>query len=203
MRNIFFDFDGTLINSQYRQYYLFKELCPEFDMNYDEYWAIKRKRINQTEFLKKYYNYDDDKILNFKKQWLTKIEEEERLNQDFLIDGILNILINLSKIHNLYIVTNRQSRQLAIKQIENLNITHFFKQIFITEQNKTKVELIKHIAAKGDFLISDTGEDINCAKQLGINSIAVSWGILDKDILKEYEPTKIIEKVTEIESCII
>ena len=246
MVNIFFDLDGTLINSQQRLYNLFVELCPECKMTYEEYWEIKRQRINQKDFLKKYFNYPDEKCAEIHRLWLEKVEEPERLKQDYLVDGVVEILEKLyntplppsgtspaggtdipptptyagtspargadmsflEKWHempkgvkyNLYIVTNRQSKELTIKEIETLGIKKYFKDILVTEQKKTKEELIRENIeiSKDDILIGDTGEDIKCAKALGVKSVAVSWGILNENVLKEYQPNYLVYSIKDV-----
>ena len=82
MVRFFCDFDGTLIDSQKRLYDLFCELCPESKMSYNEYWKIKRNRITQKDFLRKYFKYDDAKISLFHKLWLQKVEEKKRIESD-------------------------------------------------------------------------------------------------------------------------
>ena len=200
MVNIFFDFDGTLINSQHRLYNLFIEFCPECKMTYEEYWEIKRQRINQKDFLKKYFSYSDERCGEVHRLWLEKVEEPERLKQDFLNEGIEEELKNLYKKYNLYIVTNRQSKELTIKETETLGIKKYFKEILVTEQKKTKEELIRENIkfSSEDILIGDTGEDIKCAKALGIKSAAVGWGILNEKILKEYKPDCLIYNMEEV-----
>lgn len=205
MANIFFDLDGTIVNSQHRLYNLFMELCPECKMSYDEYWTIKRGRITQKDFLKKYFNYSVGQCEIFHKIWIERIEEEERLREDFLVKGFYEILESLSKKYSLFIVTNRQSEELTRKELESLNIKHLFSGIMVTEQKKTKSQLIKERIdySKQDFIIGDTGEDIKTAKELGLQSVAVTWGILDEEILKQYEPDIIMREVCEIGSYFI
>lgn len=201
MVNIFFDLDGTLINSQQRLYNLFVELCPECKMSYDEYWEIKRQRINQKDFLKKYFNYSDEQCKEFHKLWLEKVEESERLDEDFLVDGVEDLLNKLSQKYRLYLVTNRQSKNLLIYELERLKIKNYFCDILVTEQKRAKLELIQGVVncSPDDVLIGDTGEDIKTAKELGIKSIAVSWGILGEKVLMEYLPDLIIGNANEIE----
>ena len=204
MVNVFFDFDGTLINSQHRLYDLFCELCPECRLTYDEYWNIKRKRITQKEFLKKYFNYSDEKCRLFHRKWLKEVEEEKRLDTDFLVEGILPELRKIKKYNKLILVTNRQSMQLTIKEVVRLRLNTLFDEILVTEQKSSKSDLISKFGySHNDFLVGDTGEDILEAKKINIKNIAVSWGILDANILKEYSPDVLVERVSDLASQII
>lgn len=202
-KNIFFDYDGTLINSKKRMYNLFRELCPENAFTYQEYWKIKRAQINQNDFLKKYFNYSDEQIKIFKKKWMEKIEEEQRMLEDKPFEDI-NILLGKLAIENtLYIVTNRQSKDLAIEQIKSFSLFDFFDKILVTEQKKTKTTLVRENVnvTSSDVFIGDTGEDILTAKELGLQSIAVTYGFLNKQALSEYNPNLIIDKVKDFDNC--
>ncbi|GAB7261216.1 hypothetical protein DaDZ19_28830 [Dickeya ananatis] len=65
--NIFFDFDGTLIDSKLRQYELFCKLVPESHFSYEEYWDIKRNRINQEKLLVDFFSYKPEQLHYIKK----------------------------------------------------------------------------------------------------------------------------------------
>lgn len=203
MTKIFFDLDGTLINSQKRMYTLFCELCPENSFTYEQYWEIKRNKISQSEFLKKYFNYTDEKIMAFKRNWIRSIEEEQRLSEDEFVENIDGLLKKLSINNKLYLITNRQFKDLTIKQIKKFGWFDFFDKILVTEQKKTKTELIKQEVnlTPNDVFIGDTGEDISTAKELGIKSIAVSYGFLNNKALEEYRPDLIINEVKDFDNC--
>jgi phosphoglycolate phosphatase-like HAD superfamily hydrolase len=204
MVNIFFDFDGTLVNSQGRLYELFIELCPECKMNYDEYWTIKRTRITQADFLKKYFAYTDEQTAAFHKSWLQKVEEPERIDCDVKVVGADNELQKLAEEHTLYLVTNRQSKMKVLEQVHKFGWQDLFADILVTQQKQSKKELIEKAVnvTNQDALVSDTGEDIKTAKALGIKSVAVAWGVLNKQVLSEYKPDMILENVSEISGII-
>lgn len=199
MHNIFFDFDGTLVNSQIRLYNLFCVLCPENKFSYQEYWDIKRNHITQNEFLKNYYHYDDEKIEIFRKKWFEMVEDESRMCEDLLVDGIFDIIKKLSPKYNLYLITHRQNEDFVSRQLKTFNIERFFKKILVTKQKIRKFDLIKQhvVVSKNDFIIGDTGEDIKTAQELKIKSIAVTWGVMNKEFLKKYKPDFIVDNVDD------
>ena len=57
MANLFFDFDGTIVDSKVRLYKLFCELCIDNKFSFNDYWELKRESLTQAEILKKYFNY--------------------------------------------------------------------------------------------------------------------------------------------------
>ncbi len=199
-KNIFFDFDGTLIDCRIRLYNLFIELVPESNFTFDEYWEIKRRRIDQKKLLMGTFNYSEEDVKNFKIKWLNKVEEKERLKSDTPFQFSKIILEKLHLKYNLFVVTNRQSKQLVIGQIKSYGWSSFFQKILVTEQLQTKEELIKSNCqvSSEDYFIGDTGEDILTGKSLGIKTIAVASGFLNNEILKEYEPDIILNGIEEL-----
>lgn len=202
-KRIYLDFDGTLINSQGRLYRLFKELCPKCDLTEDEYNEIKRSRVSQKKLLQDRYSYTDEQIAVFHQNWMEKVEEEDRVEFDFPYAGVTEALEKLSKNNDLYLVTNRQRKDLVRCQIEKFGWVKFFKDLLITEGKTSKAELIRSATSPlpCDVLIGDTGDDIKCAKELGVHSIAVAWGILNKEVLSEYAPDFIAERIKDFDHC--
>ncbi len=198
-KNIFFDLDGTLIDPRMRLHSLFQELAPESKFSFDEYWKIKRQRINQKKLLTEWFNYPDEKIRKFKRIWMEKVEEPHRLKQDILFGYTKNVLANLSKKYDLYLVTARQFEDRANSQLDDYKIKSFFKKILVTKQKKTKAEMIKNNFSyySDDIFIGDTGEDVLAGKELGLKTVAVYSGCLSKEILKEYNPDLIVKDVGE------
>jgi phosphoglycolate phosphatase len=78
--------------------------------------------------------------------------------------------------------------------------------ILVTEQKKEKFELIKEKSdialSKNDWLIGDTGKDIETGKILGIRTIAFTNGFLNDTKLKEYNPTKITASLASIKNIV-
>lgn len=203
MARIFFDFDGTLVDSQQRLYELFRELCPECTMNYGEYWAVKRGRMSQKDMLQEYYGYDDARVRSFHELWLDKVEEPARVACDKPVPGMDAVLHECAQRHTLCLVSNRQKEPLAEAELSRLGWRDLFSTILITEQKRSKEDLVRGYCSvvPGDILVGDTGEDIRTAKSLGIRSIAVSWGVLERRALAEYAPDMLLDKVSELLTC--
>ncbi len=200
MAKVFFDLDGTIINSQKRLYMLFCELCPENKFTYQEYWKIKRTHMIQKDFLRKYFNYSDNQIVAFNKSYLKRVEEPDLIAMDCPVDGIEVVLRQMRQKHTLYVVTNRQDYEETVREIDRLAWRDIFEHIWVTEQRNTKAELItRHTTVSPqDVFISDTGEDIKTARQLGIRSVAVTWGVLNREVLSSYQPDMIFDVVSDL-----
>jgi len=199
--NIFFDLDGTLIDSKERLYRLFQHLVPESNFTFEEYWEYKKARINHKEILNNQFKYSNTNIESFEKDWMSSIESSEWLNYDKPIEGIFEYLTKLKLKNDLYVVTARQSENMLKAQFENFKWTGIFKKIFITFQKYDKYDLIRDDIKvdKNDWFVGDTGLDILTGKKLGIKTAAVLSGFLSKDKLMEYNPDIIAENVMGIE----
>src|SRR5436190_11085063 len=183
---IFFDFDGTLIDSKKRMYELFKYLVPESSLTYDEYWILKSKKIDHREILIGRFSYSDERYKIFLEEWMKSIELPEWLALDRPFPGITDVLLNLSRKHQLYIITSRQFPDLVLRQIEDFGWSPFFEEVFVTGQKKEKFELLKNLVIeKTDWFVGDTGHDIQTGKQLGMKTAAVLSGFLNKEKLKD------------------
>lgn len=199
-RRIFFDLDGTLINSQGRLYRLFRELCPQCDWTFERYWDVKRARISQAEMLRRYFKYDDEVAIGrFHEEWMRHVEDESAVSSDFPIQGMKELLAELSCSQDLYVVTCRQRRDLAVRQLEAMGFARHLKAILATEGSWTKVDLVRSCGcSQSDCLVGDTGEDVRAARQLGVGSVVVSWGILSREVLCEYTPDVVCDTVEEL-----
>jgi len=198
-RNIFLDLDGTLIDAGQRLYTLFMELVPQAKFSYEEYWKIKRDRTNQNELLGKWFDFTPEQIKEFKTSWMQKVEEDHRFDLDTPFE-VGQLLAELAKENDLYLVTARQKPELVEKQIARYGWSNFFKQLLVTKQSATKVELIKAATTPkpDDIFVGDTGEDINTAKELGIISVGVASGFLSREILEEYKPDYLIDSILSL-----
>jgi phosphoglycolate phosphatase len=198
--NIFFDLDGTLLDSKERLYYLFQHLVPECKFSFEEYWKLKRNKIAHKEILKSNFFYSDEAYFNFEKAWLDRIELDEWLKLDKPFEGIDSFLKKLRNRHDLHVVTERQFEHSALKQIEQNGWSGMFETILVTCQKIEKSQLIKAKVkiSSEDWLIGDTGKDIQTGKQLGMHTAAVLSGFLNKKKLQEFYPDIIVEQASDL-----
>lgn len=198
MRKIFFDLDGTLIDSSERLYKLFNDLVVASKFSKSQYWELKRNKINHKMILEKYFpDLDFDKFNNI---WLENIEKMEYLALDKLKESTLEVLKKLSDEFELYIVTARQNKENLVKEINLLQINQFFENILVTESKYSKEDLIRKNCqiSPYDILIGDTGFDIKTGKALSIKTCAITDGFLSKESLQNYSPDYMIDDLKEL-----
>lgn len=199
-RRIFLDLDGTLIDPRPRLYRLFCDLAGEGVLTFEEYWRIKRGRMDQRTLLRRYLNYTDAQIAAFKADWMVKVEEPERLAEDRPFAGVSPLLAELSQRYPLVLVTARQHPERVEAQLAAFGWRSYFSQVLVTGQKQSKDALIRthYTPIQTDLLIGDTGEDIEAGKALGVTTVAVASGVLSADILREYQPDHLLDSVVAV-----
>ena len=199
--NIFFDLDGTLIDSRKRLYKLFNDLTNNKLLSFKDYWELKKLRYSNQWILENYTCFNKINYSEFENLWMQKIESDNYLKFDKTFDFTSTTLQRLKTNNQLFLVTARQDKKQLDKQLINLKIKDFFKTIVVTEQKESKLNLINNLnlqLKKTDLFIGDTGEDIQTAKKLNITSIGVTSGFRSSSILKLYQPDKIIHNISKI-----
>jgi phosphoglycolate phosphatase len=198
---IIFDLDGTLICSKKRLHELFCDLVNSRELDFPAYWDLKFNGYTNPDILREKFNYTGCLVDAFVNDWMSKIETSHYLSMDVLIKGSSEALHGLSQHHDLYICTARQSAEQAVLQVKNLGISAFFKQIFVTGQTKSKVELINGSGlsiSSDDWFVGDTGHDVLAGKALNIKTCAVLSGFMSKEALKAYSPDCIISSISSL-----
>ncbi|HVG42921.1 MAG TPA: HAD hydrolase-like protein [Chitinophagaceae bacterium] len=199
-KKIFFDLDGTLLDSKDRLYQLFQNLVPASTLSFDSYWDLKRNKIAHKQILQTQFSYTTEEVLVFERAWLERIELAEWLALDKPFVGVTEYLTELRKRHSLYLVTARQFKDVALKQLDQYGWGEVFEDVFVTSQKSEKYDLIKEgVETKStDWLVGDTGKDIQTGKQLGVQTAAVLSGFLNAETLLPYNPDIIINSVLDL-----
>ena len=199
--NLFIDLDGTLIDSKLRLYQLFQYLVIDSELSFEEYWELKRNKIDHKEILSSKFNYTNDQYITFLNKWMSEIELEKWLDLDIPFNGVTSFLENMSKQNSLHVVTARQSSKNTLAQLKKFNWDNYLDSVFITEQKHSKLDLVKNNinVTSDDWFIGDTGKDIEAGKKLGIKTAAVLSGFLNEKCLIAYNPDIIIDNITNFE----
>mgnify|MGYP006140419899 FL=1 len=192
--NLIFDLDGTLIDSRLRLYNLFQQLVPTSELTYQDYWAFKQENASNEDILIKEFRFDAAAIKRFVVDWMGNIEAPEFLALDKNLPGMHATLAELREQANLYVCTARQNSIPLLDQLERLRLLHYFDEVMVTEQTRSKEELVRTLPslASQDWMIGDTGKDIQVGQMLGIKTCAVLSGFLNEKALLNYGPDLIL-----------
>ena len=198
-KNLYVDFDGTLIDPSKRLYRLFSELNPTSrKISFSEYWDLKNTGLTQESLLTNILRLNPRQVTNFKAGWLSEIENPELLALDCPLPGAENFLSKLSTYSDLHLVTARQSSIGVEKQLADLGWNRFFKNVIVTLAKSSKEEAIKSLTVPraADIIVGDTCEDICTGKALDILTVAVETGHTLKSAFEACSPDAIIPSVS-------
>lgn len=197
---LIFDLDGTILDSKKRLYQLFQSLTPESNLTYEDYWKLKYSKLKNEDILEKLFQYTKEKKTLFIDNWMSLIETDDYLKFDKPIPGVVDALQELSKENEVYLCTARQSKSRVLQQLEEHQLQSSFKKVLVTAQTKTKAELIFReidIKRERDWIIGDTGHDVQTGKELNLQTCAVCSGFMDGETLRQYNPDKLINSVAD------
>ena len=132
--NIIFDLDGTLVDSSERLYRLFNYLIPESMFSKEEYWSMKRNKINHQKIIETFFPIYS--FVEFNERWLSLIETEKYLCLDKNYSDTKILLERLIQ-DDVILLTARQSKKNLIKELERLEIKDYFSLILTTEAKRS------------------------------------------------------------------
>lgn len=192
--NLIFDLDGTLIDSRLRLYRLFQQLVPTSTLSHDDYWVLKQAKVTNEIILTKEFGFDALAIEHFKTEWMEHIEAPEYLSLDKNFPGMHEALARLGKQASLHVCTARQRQQSAVDQLDTLGLLPYFDSVMVTEQRHSKEDLLAVIPdlSSEDWILGDTGKDVQVGQALGIKTCAVLSGFLSEKSLRPYSPDLIL-----------
>ena len=201
--NIIFDLDGTLIDASNRLYYLFQKLVPQSTLTKAEYWNRKRNKIGHEQILRE--EFPELSFEYFNSKWMNLIETDEYLEMDCCYTDTIDTLKILNQKCSIFLLTARQNKEKLLNELRRLSLLPYFKKIFVTQNRKSKDELLKEILeskeirfSNEDLFVSDMGRDIEIGNKYGFYTIAITHGFMSKEKLQEYNPKCCMDKLFEL-----
>jgi len=190
MNTIYLDFDGTIVDVNYRYFGIFYEFIDyRFSLNveFKTYIKLKRSGLKDHQILNNIFgnfNFNVDEYVEFKRQ---KIEDLAWLKTDKLIGNPLDFAKSCNN-HDLQIVllTQRNNFENLNHQLSFLNIKNIFKDIFIIPPKSginVKFEFLRKYADNFDIIIGDSKAELDAGNKLGIPSYFVNTGLYDSSII--------------------
>ena len=199
---IFFDLDGTLVDSSIGIHNAFsstfKELgapCPDaktirsfmgppLESSFET--CLPKEKISEAvQTYRSYY-------------------KEKGIYEAQLFPQIVDLLEKLSSNYPLYITTTKNTPT-AQEMTKNLGINHFFEGIYgSSPETPHKADVIRHalkthqLAPEQVIIIGDTKFDMIGAQETGLKKLAVTWGFGENADLLIYQPDFIAHAPLEV-----
>jgi len=203
---IFFDLDGTLIDTSERHYRIYKDILYFYDapdvLTKEEFWKLKRNGRKTTELLPE---TSKEFIQQFSDEWLRRIESRRYLRLDKPLPECPDTLLILKDVADLILVTLRNNEENLLWELDNFGLTKYFRKILVGSPLKinAKIPMItnyfKEHSKKGKFIIvGDTEVDIYAGKEFRILTVAVTYGIRSKEFLEKLDADFYLDNIANL-----
>lgn len=206
IKTVIFDFDGVLADSFDTFYPLLRDSVAHVGLKLSPHQYRDFFIGNVHQSLKNFVN-DDDKyshMMEFRKNNYDKYYYDPD-NKAKLFPGAATFLEKLKKLNNDMVLTIASSGRRD--NIEDLlgknNIRGLFDTILANTAN-TKEGMIQEILNESNakkeeaVMISDTVGDIEVAKRVGLQTVAVTWGFQSRDTLEKAGPNFLADNFNEL-----
>ncbi len=197
MKNIIFDWSGTLIDNQHAMYRAVRRIF--YDYKKDLSYKTFKEDFKQP--FKIFYSKHLPGIsqVKIKKKFIKYYLEEKTPG---LITGIRKELIKLSKNNCKLFIFSSHPKKILEKEISKNGLVNIVEK-YIGEVYDKKNSLKKFIkknklSLKNTYYVGDMVSDIVAAKIARVKSVAVLWGYQKKKTLKLENPSFILHSTKEI-----
>lgn len=207
--HFFFDLDGTILDTSNRYYLIYYNIINRLGglpLTKKVYWNYKCNNVSEelilmhSDLQQSLFDEYNDTRQNF-------IESDYYLKFDNVWPELFEFIPSSKLYNKILLVTLRKKRQQLITQLENLGIYNWFENIITVESNKVKCE--RHLLKANSILklypnnlsgifVGDTETDVRSGKLLGLDSIAVSYGIRKRKFLTHAKPHTILNSPKEL-----
>jgi phosphoglycolate phosphatase len=204
---VFFDLDGTLLDTSERNYRVYSKVTEEFGgipLDKKTYWGLKRKKTKWPELLP-LSKLPADIETDFLQKFIPLIEHPDYLRFDVLQPGALDVLRATTAKHECRVVSLRRNEANLRGQLNKLQIAQYFTEILSGHSESDgfdkKLELVgKRIDLEKErgVIVGDTEADIITGQKLGMITIALTSGIRDAQFLENLHPDYIIEHLDDM-----
>lgn len=131
------------------------------------------------------------------------------LRNTSLYPGILDALQEFKGFRKALL--SNKIEDVTLKICDGLQITSFFEYIVGGGRFKKKPDpegakdILAHfkVLSENAAIIGDTTIDVETGKNLGLKTIAVTWGVHDRDTLLKSKPDRIVDSAEELKSLLI
>jgi len=197
MKTIAFDLDGTLIDISKRDFRIYADILTELGyeaIDKKQYWPLRREKTDIHSILALSGCTSDKDVAYFLENRAERMEESGYLSLDTLFDDVMPVFSKLNENYNLVILTRRLNETNTVEQCHRLGLEKYTELMIVGGDKKEKMRSIQNLVA----FVGDTENDILPANEIGVKSIAVTTGIRSEDKLRTYNPSVIINSISDI-----
>jgi len=209
-RYIYFDLDGTIIDSSKGVINSLLVALKKHDLNNYSVQTLKQTIIGPPlyEGLSNLLNVDDDIIYEIIKDFR---EHYAKIGvfQNQLFNGIKDLLKNLYELDAQLNILTSKPQNFAQEILLQHNIIHYFQNIDgAGADDKKSTKAVKLAGTtngreKDSVMIGDRVEDIVAGQQNCVDTIAVTYGFDNIDLLKQQQPTYMVDTTLKLKNILM
>ena len=199
---IFFDLDGTLVDSSIGIHNAFSSTFKELGIPCPDAKTIRSFMGPPLE--SSFETCLPKEKISEAVQTYRSYYKEKGIYEAQLFPQIVDLLEKLSSNYPLYITTTKNTPT-AQEMTKNLGIHHFFEGIYgSSPETPHKADVIRHalkthqLAPEQVIIIGDTKFDMIGAQETGLKKLAVTWGFRENADLLIYQPDFIAHDPLEV-----
>ncbi len=188
---IFLDFDGTINDYFDRMWWLYYDACRRFHIDAvsrSEFFERKRNGqpifpMKEPDFVWEYMNerFEENYYLSFDRPYYDMLPIIEQLPDTAIVSFRFNLKVLENQLNNYGI------------DCKNLIISSKLPSNYVYPKN-LKANMIKEsFSNPSGIIIGDTEYEICAGKELGLKTIAVTWGVRGKEYLQRLNPDYIVD----------
>jgi phosphoglycolate phosphatase len=207
--NIFFDLDGTILNSRERYYQVYADLLKEMGfepLDRENYWQYKRTMESEKSILE--FSKAEGAFEDYSLERTHRMETIKYMELDSIWPELKPVLAYISKKHLCSLLTLRMDPEALNWELARLGIDNVFFLILqpdtgfgtpIIPASKIRIMRENFGSNKMDgWIVGDTDIDILTGKALGLSSAAVSYGMQDTEVLVKLSPDLLFSSPREL-----
>lgn len=209
---VIFDWDGTLMDSVERIISSMQSAAKTVGLTIPSSEEVKQIiGLSLNVGLKKLFSTIsteqlDNMLVEYKYQYL-----EGDKTPTPLFDNAMSLLLSLKQERKLLAVATGKGREGLNRVLQISDTNHLFNTTRCAGEmpSKPDPEMLNSILAELSIaphealMIGDTSHDLEMAKNAGIDSIGVTFGVHDKDVLQQYAPKAIVDSISELHALIV
>lgn len=207
VRAVIFDWDGTLIDSVEHIASSLHQAATELGFPEREYEAYRDIiGLGMVEALQKLYpGLTEQEILRIREGYARYFFAKETTPQN-VFDGMDQLLADLRAAERSCAVATGKSRRGLSGALVSSGLGDYFAITRCADETRSKpdpamlVEILEFHGLRPEqaVMIGDTRYDLEMAQRIGMPAIGVEWGVHGRDVLGQYSPHAIVDRVEDL-----
>lgn len=209
---VIFDWDGTLMDSVDRIVFSMQASAVALSFEPPSYHQAKQIiGLSLSKAVKTLFpSADDEQVELITTQYKYQFVEVNTTPTP-LFDNALELLVKLKQENKLLAVATGKARAGLQRVWQITDTEHFFHASRCADESISKPDpdminsLLKelNIEKHETVMIGDTSFDLEMAQKAGVDSIGVTHGVHDKEVLSKFQPKAIVDSLAELHQLLL